>query len=234
MTQGINEANALYNEKLTSFNKQILLKNNKLLEYKNKISVLKVKINELYDELNTLKGTNSVNNNSFFNTSFINNSIINTNNNINKTKIITNLNAYTYSSKTVDRKDIKDNMSFNKMTSMINLNNSKDDIINKDKNIIKNDIIVPQIKKEILIPQTPQITKEAFIPKLSEEEITENKAQNKIQNKPEIKNNKQSDIQEFINKNKEEDKNRINFLKEYKEILDKYDLNQNQSVKKDN
>ena len=149
---------------------------------------------------------------------------------------MTNLNAYTYSSKTVDRKDIKDNISFNKMTSMINLNNSKDDIniINKEQNMIQNEIAVPQIKKEILIPQTPQITKEAFLPKLSEEEINENKAQNIVQNKNEIKNNKQSDIQEFINKNKEEDKNRINFLKEYKEILDKFDLNQNQSVKKDN
>jgi hypothetical protein len=66
MTQGINEANELYNEKLIAFNKQILYKNNKLLEYKNKISVLKVKINELYEELNALKGNSNVNNNSFF------------------------------------------------------------------------------------------------------------------------------------------------------------------------
>ena len=66
MTQGINKANELYNEKLIAFNKQILYKNNKLLEYKNKISVLKVKINELYEELNTLKGNSNANNNSFF------------------------------------------------------------------------------------------------------------------------------------------------------------------------
>jgi len=146
---------------LVNFNKQILLKNNKLLEYKNKISVLKVKINELHEELSLMRGsttntTNNVNNNSFFNTSFINNSIINTNTrqkNTDKLASINNkLNAQTnnnnndrqkksigvsaYNSKTVDRRDIKENGSIIKMNSMTNINKSKDDIngVNKEKN----------------------------------------------------------------------------------------------------
>ena len=40
-----------------------------------------------------------------------------------------------------------------------------------------------------------------------------------------INNGSNKGLQDFINKNKEEDKNRINFLKEYKEILDKYGNN---------
>jgi len=151
---------------LVNFNKQILLKNNKLLEYKNKISVLKVKINELHEELSLMRGsttntTYNVNNNSFFNTSFINNSIINTNtrqkntdklasNSVLLKKIINKLNAQTnnndrqkksigvsaYNSKTVDRRDIKENGSIIKMNSMTNINKSKDDIngVNKEKN----------------------------------------------------------------------------------------------------
>ena len=151
---------------MVNFNKQILLKNNKLLEYKNKISVLKVKINELHEELSLMRGsttntTYNVNNNSFFNTSFINNSIINTNtrqkntdklasNSVLLKKIINKLNAQTnnndrqkksigvsaYNSKTVDRRDIKENGSIIKMNSMTNINKSKDDIngVNKEKN----------------------------------------------------------------------------------------------------
>ena len=274
MTQGINEANVLYNEKLVNFNKQILLKNNKLLEYKNKISVLKVKINELHEELSLMRGsttntTNNVNNNSFYNTSFINNSIINTNTsqkntdklfsnsvllNKNYSTINNRLNAQTknnnndrqkkligvsaYNSKKVDRRDIKENGSFTKMNSMININKSKDDInsVNKEKKPFNNENFMAQIKKEILIPQTPQINKQnkEYINKneIKEVKISQTPIINKELFIPQIKNdisltqtppiNKNSDIQEFINKNKEEDKNRINFLKEYKEILDKY------------
>ena len=249
MTQGINEANEIYNEKLLAFNKQILFKNNKILEYKNKISVLKAKINELYEELNTLRGTSSVNNNSFFNASFINNSIINAkpnqkttdklssnslilnknystinnridiqNNIINPTKKTLAFNTNIYNSKTVDRKDIKDN-NLNKLNNIItvNVNNSKDNInIMKDNNTInnvKNETSIAQIKREILFPQTPQVNKEVFIPNINNEKI-------------EIKNNANiNNLQEFINKNKEEDKNRINFLKEYKDILDKFGNN---------
>ena len=45
MTQGINEANKLYSEKMMDFNNQMISKNKKLNEYKNKISVLKININ---------------------------------------------------------------------------------------------------------------------------------------------------------------------------------------------
>ena len=303
MTQGINEANALYNEKLVNFNKQILLKNNKLLEYKNKISVLKVKINELHEELNLMRGsttntTNNVNNNSFFNTSFINNSIINTNTsqkntdklssnsvllNKNYSTINNRLNIQTnnnnndrqkkaigvcaYNSKTVDRRDIKENGSLTKMNSMTNINKSKDDInsVNQEKKTFNNENYMAQIKKEILIPQTPQlnkenkdyinkneikeakisqtpmINKELFMPQIKNDIILTQTPQinkellNPTINKDNVENknlttNKNSDIQEFINKNKEEDKNRINFLKEYKEILDKYGNNLSQSI----
>ena len=340
MTQGINEANELYNEKLINFNKQILSKNSKLLEYKNKISVLKIKINELHEELNKLRGSttaaSNINNNSFFNTSFINNSIINTNpnqkindkipnnNNVlnknystisnrittqNRQKKLLGLNPY--NSKTVDRREIKEYNTFSKKNSSTNINYSKDEenlnIEKKLNNEInnKNEILIPQtpqIKKEIIplqkndeiltpqlnkdfyqinndiiISQTPQINKdlykinneiinaqisevniEHFTPQLSNEnkkiqkpQINNEKNQiqnnqlnkelfrieinnDKFENKKEIKVNKNSEIQDFINKNKEEDKNRINFLNEYREILDKYGSNLNQTVNKKN
>ena len=242
----------LYNEKLIAFNKQILYKNTKILEYKNKISILKAKINELHEELNLLKGNSSVNNTSFFNASFINNSIINTNtsqkpndklsnnsvilnknysstnnridmksNIINPTKKNSALNPYTiYNSKTVDRKDIKENNN-NKLNNLIGVNNSKDDsnIMKDSINHVKNEINITQIKKEILMPQTPQISKDDFVPIVNTEKIEVNKNLN---------------LQEFINKNKEEDKNRINFVKEYKEILDKFGSNLNQNINNNN
>ena len=74
-------------------------------------------------------------------------------------------------------------------------------------NHVKNEINITQIKKEILMPQTPQISKDVFVPIVNTEKIEVNKNLN---------------LQEFINKNKEEDKIRINFVKEYKEILDKF------------
>ncbi len=124
-----------------------------------------------------------------------------------------------------------------------NINNSKDDInyIEKIKVNINNDMFMSQIKKEILIPQTPQINKEIFMPEINNEKvenktkkIIDKKTDNLIENKIENKENTNSEIQDFINKNKEEDKNRINFLKEYKEILDKYgnNLNENQTENK--
>ena len=213
MTQGINEANKLYNEKMIEFNNQINIKNNKLFEYKNKILVLKRKINEMYEELNIIKGNSSVNNTSFFSTSFINNSIINTNPNqkpyeklLNNTMTLKrdnkNMEQITkklsgligYNSKTIDRSNLEDK--FNKTVK----------ISNKKKIFVNREIISPQIKKEMLIPQTPQIKKDIFI--------------NNKNNKGNSEFKKTRTI-EYINKNKEQDNNSINFLKEYKEILEK-------------
>ena len=128
---------------------------------------------------------------------------------INPTKKNSALNPYTiYNSKTVDRKDIKENNN-NKLNNLIGVNNSKDDsnIMKDSINHVKNEINVTQIKKESLMPQTPQISKDVFVPIVNTEKIEVNKNLN---------------LQEFINKNKEEDKIRINFVKEYKEILDKF------------
>ena len=215
MTQGINEANKLYNEKMDEFNKEIYLKNNKVLEYKNKILVLKRKINEMYEEINTLRGNSSVNNTSFFSTSFINNSIINTNPNQKPyDKIINNMMALSrdsnthsitkklsglsgHDSKTIDRNNLNDN--FNKATKNI--------ISNKKKIYFNQEIKSPHIKKEILFPQTPQIKKEILI-----NSIKNNKVNSDI---------KKTKTIEYINKNKEQEKKNIDFLKEYKEILEK-------------
>ena len=92
----------------------------------------------------------------------------------------------------------------------------------KDNNTINNvkiETSIAQIKREILFPQTPQVNKEVFIPNINNEKI-------------EIKNNTNiNNLQEFINKNKEEDKNRISFLKEYKDILDKFGNNLKPKIK---
>ena len=198
------------------------------------------------------------------NFSTINNNTIGIQNNfINRTKILSGLSPYTYSSRTVDRKDIKDSNSFNKIEGILNLNNlnnSKDDIIiNTDTNVnvnntekikvnINNDRIMSQIKKETLIQQVPQpqVNKEDKTiqdtntntnnnnnNKENNDEKNDNKNENNDNNNNNNNNNNiTSDIQEFINKNKEEDKNSINFLKEYKEILDKFGNNLNPSDNK--
>ena len=85
------------------------------------------------------------------------------------------------------------------------------------------------------MPQTPQTNKDIFMPTINREK--NDNLENKI--KIEIKNEYTSSgggggLQDFINKNKEEDKNRINFLKEYKEILDKYGSNLNQNINDNN
>ena len=85
LTEGINVANKLYNQKLNFFQKEVAIKDNKLTEYKNKISILKKKIKELYNELILLKGKR-INNNSYYNANFFNNSIINNSNSASKNR----------------------------------------------------------------------------------------------------------------------------------------------------
>ena len=223
MTQGINEANKLYNEKMVEFNNQLNIKNNKLIEYKNKILVLKRKINEMYEELNIIRGNSSINNTSFFSTSFINNSIINTNPNqkpyekqlnntmtLNRENMTKKINKKLsgligYNSKTLDRSDLED-----KFNSTAKISNK-----NKKKIFVNREIISPHIKKEILFPQTPQIQKDDF-----------------INNKKLLGNTEYKKIKtlEYINKNKEQEKNNVNFLKEYKEILEKFTNNINANL----
>lgn len=197
MTQGINEANKLYSEKMMDFNNQMISKNKKLNEYKNKISVLKIKINEMHEELNNLRGSNSVNNNSFYSTSFINNSIINANNNQNQPqnlksfeKFMNNtfqlnhdLNINKYNSKTIDRNDI--------MKRSFDINKTVNNIGRKI--YFNNEIKSPNLNKDNIFPQTPQIKKYLFV--------------NKNDN---------------INKNKVNEKERKDLLKEYNDILTKF------------
>ena len=217
MTEGINEANKLYNEKLLIFNKEINQKNNKLIEYKNKILVLKRKINEMYEEMNIIKGNSSVNNTSFFSTSFINNSIINTN----QTQAQKSLN----NTMTLNRDINLKQKSKKKLTGLIPYNSqtiNRNDILKNNNNfktlnpikkkIINTEIISPQIKKVILFPQTP---------------IINNKTNRFNKINTELKKIK---MKEFVDKNKEEENKNINFLKEYKEILEKLTNNINTNL----
>ena len=231
MTQGINEANQLYNEKLKDFNIEINLKNIKLQEYKNKIIVLKRKINEMYEEINYFRGSSSVNNTSFFSASFINNSIINTNtskkpyekfmnntmiglnndinlnesNNTSSIKMRKKLSGLIEcNSKTLDRSDMSNN--FDKINKMTNTNR---------KISVNKLIISPHIKKELLFPQTPQVKKDILY-------------NNKIyKGNTEFKKDR---TKEFVNKSKEEENNSLNFLKEYKDILEKLTNNINTNL----
>ena len=207
------------------------------------------------------------------NFSTINNNTIGIQNNfINRTKILPGLNSFTYSSRTVDRKDIKDSNSFNKLEGILNinnLNNSKDDIninnITSNYNTyssstekirvnVNNDMIMSQMKKDMVIPQTlqepqSQVNKEEnsnnnnnSLPETNNNSNNNNDNSNNNEKKDEIKNeiknninvnkNINSDIQEFINKNIEEDKKRVDFLKEYKEILENFGNNLNQNENK--
>ena len=234
MTEGINKANELYNEKLNSFNNELVQKNNKLKEYKNKISILKCKIVELSNELMLLKG-GGVNNNSYYNASFINNSIINANQNSN--------------TNTIPR--IKDDMMINNTNNLMlnkkyynNYNTGRVNTDNTNMNSVNN--ILGQVymqkadqkeqynKNQINnMPNNYNSVKLGINPNLN---ATNDNNNNSIKNSNSniniyrnkgVSNNvkigiKASDTQEFINKNKEEDKNHMNFLKEYKETLNKF------------
>ena len=204
MTQGIDKANELYNEKLSYFNNQLIIKNNKLKEYKNKILILKAKVDELSNELNVIKGGHNNNNNSFFNASFINNSIINTHtipkyndNNINN--IMLNKNNYSAINRNLNTEN-----NVNNTNKILAMTNNYRTITNRP---LQNDNIntMPNLKN------APS--------------LNTNKDSNLIYRNGGLKTIselRENDTQEFINKNKEEDKNHINFLKEYKETLDKF------------
>ena len=230
MTEGINKANDLYNEKLNNFNNELVIKNNKLKEYKNKISILKCKIVELSNELMLLKG--GANNNSYYNASFINNSIINTNHNSN--------------TNTIPR--IKDDMIINNNNFMLNkkyYNNYNTGRVNTDNanmnsvnNILgqvyihKNDQKDQYNKNQINLTNNYNSVKLGNMPNINAVNENNNSIKNSNSNVNIYRNKgvlnnakigiKASDTQEFINKNKEEDKNHMNFLKEYKETLNKF------------
>jgi hypothetical protein len=197
MTEGINEANKLLNEKLNNFKEQVNLKNIKINEYKNKILFLKNKINELYNELNLHRGER-VSKNSYYNASFINNSIINTSS------------VPKYS---------EDNYNINNAL-MINKNNSKVNYGNNKKNIISE-------QKFYDTGNNPKkIIDKQYNNNYGNINTTVNLMPVKNKEKRKIKKNRTdkqfTETQDFINKNEEEDKAHINFLNEYKEILNKF------------
>ena len=192
MTEGINEANELYNEKLNYFKEQVLLKNNKLNEYKNKIIFLKNKINELFDELKVFKG-GRVSKNSYYNASFINNSIINTNS-------VPKYNDYSGNN-----------------TLMINKNYSNANSGIKNKNIINENKLYDRGNHSRMERRENNLNKFKTMTNLSTIHNNNKRLGRKIKTDMQF-----SDTQDFINKNKEEDKAHINFLKEYKEILNKF------------
>ena len=97
------------------------------------------------------------------------------------------------------------NNNYNYNSQTLDRNNIKK---NKTKKKIysNNNIISPHIKKEILFPQTPQIKKNILLNKI-----------NKINNSELIANK----TKQFIDKSKEEENKNLNFIKEYKEILER-------------
>jgi hypothetical protein len=233
MTEGINKANELYNEKLNNFNNELVLKNNKLKEYKNKISILKCKIVELSNELMLLKG--GANNNSYYNASFINNSIINTNQNSNtntipriKDDMMVNNNNFMLNKKYYNNYNTgrvnTDNTNMNSMNNIlgqvyVNKNDQKD-------HNNKNQINLSNNYKSVKLGNMPNINVVNDNNNNNNSIKNSNSNINIYRNKGVLNNAKigikASDTQEFINKNKEEDKNHMNFLKEYKETLNKF------------
>ena len=233
MTEGINKANELYNEKLNNFNNELVQKNNKLKEYKNKISILKCKIVELSNELMLLKG--GANNNSYYNASFINNSIINTNQNSNtntipriKDDMMVNNNNFMLNKKYYNNYNTgrvnTDNTNMNSMNNIlgqvyVNKNDQKD-------HNNKNQINLSNNYKSVKLGNMPNINVVNDNNNNNNSIKNSNSNINIYRNKGVLNNAKigikASDTQEFINKNKEEDKNHMNFLKEYKETLNKF------------
>ena len=176
----------------------------------------------MYEEINIIRGNNSINNTSFFSTSFINNSIINANQNQKLNEKILN-NTMTLN-RNINLKENKNNTSaFNprkKLSELIQYNSQTLDRNSIKKNDFKinqiqkitrkkiysnNNIISPHIKKEILFTQTPKIKKNILYNRINKgnSELNQNKAK------------------EFIDKSKDEENKNLNFIKEYKEILEK-------------
>ena len=223
MTEGVNKANELYNEKLNSFHNELLLKNNKLNEYKNKISILKSKINELSNELILIKG--GANNNSYYNASFINNSIINTNPNANT---ITKYKNDMINNNLMLNKKYYNNYSTNRgNTAAINANKVNNPLgeayiqnINKKEN--NNNQINNNYYNMSKFRSLGSLNKINENNNINNSNSNTNIYRNKAVLNNAVVGTKTSDTQDFINKNKEEDQNHMNFLKEYRETLDKF------------
>ena len=223
MTEGVNKANELYNEKLNSFHNELLLKNNKLNEYKNKISILKSKINELSNELILIKG--GANNNSYYNASFINNSIINTNPNANT---ITKYKNDMINNNLMLNKKYYNNYSTNRgNTAAINANKVNNPLgeayiqnINKKEN--NNNQINNNYYNMSKFRSLGSLNKINENNNINNSNSNTNIYRNKVVLNNAVVGTKTSDTQDFINKNKEEDQNHMNFLKEYRETLDKF------------
>ena len=223
MTEGVNKANELYNEKLNSFHNELLLKNNKLNEYKNKISILKSKINELSNELILIKG--GANNNSYYNASFINNSIINTNPNANT---ITKYKNDMINNNLMLNKKYYNNYSTNRgNTAAINANKVNNPLgeayiqnINKKEN--NNNQINNNYYNMSKFRSLGSLNKINENNNINNSNSNTNIYRNKVGLNNAVVGTKTSDTQDFINKNKEEDQNHMNFLKEYRETLDKF------------
>ena len=223
MTEGVNKANELYNEKLNSFHNELLLKNNKLNEYKNKISILKSKINELSNELILIKG--GANNNSYYNASFINNSIINTNPNANT---ITKYKNDMINNNLMLNKKYYNNYSTNRgNTAAINANKVNNPLgeayiqnINRKEN--NNNQINNNYYNMSKFRSLGSLNKINENNNINNSNSNTNIYRNKAVLNNAVVGTKTSDTQDFINKNKEEDQNHMNFLKEYRETLDKF------------
>ncbi len=193
MTEGINQANKLYNQKLGMFKKEIIIKNNKLNEYKNKISVLKNKILELYNELILIKGI-GINNNSYYNANFFNNSIISNSNSASKNK----------------EKPINFKLMVNK-----NYSNSNTRSRLNTEYFHNNENKIPNLDNIITYRSVKRNNNNNNIHKFNSMRNLNNQRKNNLKMKT-------MDNQDYINENNEENTNSINFLKKYKEALDKF------------
>jgi hypothetical protein len=189
LTEGINVANKLYNQKLNFFEKEVIIKNGKLNEYKNKISILKKKINELYNELILIKGK-GINNNRYYNANFFNNSIIINSNSASKNR----------------EKPINENLMINKIYSNSNTRLNTENYYNS--------------KNKIIDFKTVMGSKN-YKKRKNNNAIQKFNSMGNLNNQKIISLKKNTNMQSFINKNKEEIAKDINFLKEYTEILEK-------------
>ena len=176
------------------------------MNIKKKIAILKNKLDELSNELILLKGGN-VNKNSYYNASFINNSIINTN----------SIPKYHHDNE-INPNLMKTYSHYNTRFNTQNNDDKNRNLNYKYIKVTKNDNNMHKFNTTASINRNQNNNNNIYNINNINNINNTNKRFVKNQNKRLQTNN----TQDFINRNKEEDKNHIKFLKEYKETLDKF------------
>ena len=213
-------------ERNEEYENVIILQQKKLKEYKYKISILKIKVNELHNELFNLKNNkdnfnisqNEQDQNKFH--SPIQSILLNRNNKNdikNNKKKIKNI-SRNYDNNVNEQNKIKRKKEYIQIEKFHN--NSFD----------KSPVIIGQNNQKIKIhveTNEENINNENDIKNSHKYEEEEIKGEKNIiytsEDKDINENGKFTETQEFINKNIDEDKKQLQFIKEYKETLNKVD-----------